>query len=197
MKSLQTAIYARVSTKGKGQSPDMQLHHLRKYAKARGFKIYKEYIDSGVSGAKEKRPALNELMSAARHKKFDAVLVFKFDRFARSSKHLITALNEFQHLDIDFISYTEQIDTSSPMGQAMFTVMSAMAQLERDLISERVKAGLEGARAKGRVGGRPKVTVDVKKAQKLKKEGLSYRGIAERLGVKKSTVYNALASAQV
>ena len=189
---ISTAIYARVSTKDKGQNPDMQLFHLRKYAESRGMQIYKEYVDKGVSGTKEKRPALDELMEAAKQRKFDAVLVFKFDRFARSSKHLIMALDEFRHLGVDFISYTEQIDTSSPMGQAMFTVMSAMGQLERDLISERVKAGLERARAEGRKGGRPKKIIDIEKAKKLKAQGLGYRSIAKKLGAKPSTVYEAL-----
>ena len=191
-KTFLTAIYARVSTKDKGQDPEMQLYHLRKYAKSRGMKVYKEYVDKGVSGTKEKRPALDELMESAKQRKFDAVLVFKFDRFARSSKHLIFALEEFKHLGIDFISYTENLDTSSPMGQAMFTVMAAMGQLERDLISERVKAGLERAKSEGRKGGRPKAVIDIQKARRLREKGLSYREVAKKMKANYGTVYQAL-----
>ena len=189
---LHTAIYARVSTKDKGQDPEMQLHHLRKYAKSRGLSIYKEYVDRGASGAKEQRPALDALMAAARRRQFDTILVFRFDRFARSVPHLIKALEEFNHLGIDFISFTENIDTSSPMGKMVYTLLGAVAQLQRDIISENVKKGLERARANGKVVGRPKTSVDVEEVKKLRASGVSFRMIAEKLGVKKSTVFNAL-----
>ena len=143
---MKAALYGRVSTNGKGQDVDLQLRDLRSYAQARGWKIFREYIDNGMSGRKEKRPALDQLMNDARKKRFDAVLVWRFDRFARSTKHLVTSLDEFNHLGIDFISFMENIDTSSPMGKAMFTITSAIAELEADLIRERVRAGLANAK---------------------------------------------------
>jgi len=116
----------------------------------------REYVDVGESGAKDSRPRLNELMAAARKRQIDAVLVWRFDRFARSTKHLLLALEEFRSLGIQFVSYQENIDTSSPLGQALFTIVSAVAQLERDLIRERVNAGIRNARASGKHIGRPR-----------------------------------------
>lgn len=139
----------------------MQLMDLRKYSGDRGFTIFQEYIDNGISGSIKKRPALDNLMSDAKKKKFDVVLVWRFDRFARSSRHLVEALHTFRHLGIDFISFNENIDTGSPLGEAMFIIISAMAQLEGDIIRERVKAGLRSARNKGKTLGRPEVKVDL------------------------------------
>lgn len=116
-----SALYVRVSTLE--QSPEMQLSDLRRYAQQRGFEIYEEYVDVGVSGTKGSRPALDALMDSARKRLFDVVLVWRFDRFARSTKHLVDALHEFRNLDIDFISYQEAIDTSSPIGEAMFSAL--------------------------------------------------------------------------
>jgi DNA invertase Pin-like site-specific DNA recombinase len=124
------------------------------YCQQRGLEVYKVYVDRGISGTKDKRPALDTLMDDARKRRFDAVLVWRFDRFARSTRHLITALEEFRHYGIDFISFHENIDTSSPMGKAMFTVVAAVAELERSLIAERVKAGLRNAKSKGKHIGR-------------------------------------------
>ena len=147
------AIYTRVSTSE--QSVDMQTSDLRHYCEQRGFEIYKEYSDQ-ISGTKDRRPGLDDLMADARKRKFDVVLVWRFDRFARSTKHLVTALEEFKHLGIDFISYQENIDTSSPLGKAIFTIISAISELERNIIVERVKAGLRNAKAHGkRLGKRP------------------------------------------
>jgi DNA invertase Pin-like site-specific DNA recombinase len=142
------------------QSTDSQLLDLRRYVRERGWDIFKEYVDEGISGTKDSRPALNELMNDARKRKFDVVLVWRFDRFARSTKHLILALEEFKNLGIDFVSYQENIDTSSPLGSAIFTIISAVAQLERDIIAERVKAGLRRAKENGKKLGRPTVKVD-------------------------------------
>ena len=125
----------------------MQTRDLRAYCTARGFTITREYIDIGQSGAKDSRPQLNDLMAAARKRQFGAIVVWRFDRFARSTKHLLLALEEFRSLGIQFISYQENIDTSSPLGHALFTIVSAVAQLERDLIRERVSAGIRNARA--------------------------------------------------
>ena len=158
-------IYARVSTCE--QSTDSQLLDLRRYTKERGWQLYREYTDNGVSGTKDSRPALNELMNDAKKRHFDAVLVWRFDRFARSTKHLILALGEFRNLSIDFVSFQENIDTSSPLGSAIFTIISAVAQLERDIIAERVKAGLRRAKKNGKKLGRPKVKVDLDQVKAL------------------------------
>ena len=157
---MKTAIYARISTTDKGQDVDLQLRDLRAYVQSRGYTIFKEFIDEGVSGSKDKRPMLDAMMNDAKKKRFDTVLVWRFDRFARSTKHLVTALEEFKHLGIDFISYQENIDTSSPIGKAVFTIISAMAELETNILKERVRAGLPNAKAKGKTLGRPPARVD-------------------------------------
>jgi DNA invertase Pin-like site-specific DNA recombinase len=182
------AIYARVSTQD--QDPQMQLRELRSYAKHRAFTIAHEFIDH-VSGATSERPELSKLWQAARARKIDTVLVWKFDRFARSTKQLIDALEEFRHLGVDFISITEQIDTSSPMGKAMFTVISAIAEFERSLISERVRSGIAKARAQGKQHGRPKTSTDtIKEIKRLRRQGKSLNKIAKQLGVSHQTVAN-------
>jgi DNA invertase Pin-like site-specific DNA recombinase len=150
---LRTALYLRVSTIQ--QKPDLQSDSLRCYAARAGLEIVAEYLDVAVSGRKEGRPQLQELMRAARNHDFDCVLVWKFDRFARSVAHLLSALDEFNHLGIRFISVQDQVDTGSPMGKAMFTIIGAMAELESSLISERVKAGMEAAQTRGKRLGRP------------------------------------------
>lgn len=187
---MRTALYCRVSTSD--QSPAMQLQALREYCTARGFEIFKEYTDHGISGTKDSRPALNALMDDARKRKFDAVVVYRFDRFARSSRHLIQALEEFKSLGIEFVSYQENIDTASPLGKAIFTIVSAMAELERNIIVERVKSGLKAARSKGKRLGRPKVTFDRNEALRLKHEGLGLRSIATMVGVSRATLSRAL-----
>src|ERR1700730_19252929 len=168
---MRTGIYARVSTKD--QSCELQVRDLRTFCAARGFDLVREYVDVGQSGAKDSRPELNILMDDARKRQFDAIVVWRFDRFARSTKHLLAALEEFRSLGIQFISYQENIDTSSALGQAVFTIVSAVAQLERDLIRERVSAGIRNARANGKKLGRPKSGVDPKDILKLKTQGLS------------------------
>jgi DNA invertase Pin-like site-specific DNA recombinase len=175
---IRAAIYARVSTNE--QSPELQLRDLRQYTIARGLAAT-EYVDTGFSGAKQSRPALDRLMNDARKRRFDCVFVWRFDRFARSTKHLLLALEEFRSLGIQFISYQENIDTTSPLGQALFTIVSAVAQLERDLIRERVRAGLRNARAKGKQFGRRRVEVDPASVAALRSEGLSWSQICQRL----------------
>src|SRR6202161_3794995 len=155
---MRTAIYARVSTKD--QSCELQIRDLRAYCAARGFDLFREYVDVGQSGAKDSRPELNKLMDDARKRQFDAIIVWRFDRFARSTKHLLTALEEFRSLGIQFISNQQNVGTSMPLGQALFTIVSAVAQLERELIRERVTAGIRNARANGKKLGRPKSAVD-------------------------------------
>lgn len=187
------ALYARVSTPT--QDPSLQLNDLRSYALQRHLKIYKEYVDHGISGSTSSRPQLNILMDEARKRKFDTVLVWRFDRFARNSQHLINALKEFKSLGIDFISYRENIDTSTPMGEAMFTVISAMSQLERDIISERIQAGLKRAKTQGTILGRPpRNNFNLNQVLELRAAGKSIRQIASALNVPKSTVGQLLVS---
>jgi len=182
------ALYARVSTTE--QSTESQLLDLRRYVSERGWAIFKEYVDEGISGTKDSRPALDELMNDAKKRRFDVVLVWRFDRFARSTKHLILALEEFKNLGVDFVSYQENIDTSSPLGSAIFTIISAVAQLERDIIAERVKAGLR----KAVENGRPRTSVDPNEIYRLRSQGLSHRAIASQLGISHSTVGQLLRS---
>ena len=184
------ALYARVSTTD--QSTDSQLLDLRRYVSDRGWLTFREYVDEGISGTKDSRPALNELMNDARKRRFDVVLVWRFDRFARSTKHLILALEEFRNMGIDFVSYQENIDTSSPLGAAIVMIISAVAQLERDIIAERVKAGLRRAKKNGKKLGRPKLEVDEKEIQRLRRRGMSLREIAREVSVSRTTVADVL-----
>src|ERR1700692_65505 len=163
---MRIGIYARVSTKD--QSCELQVRDLRTYCQARAFDLVREYIDVGQPGAKDSRPELNMLMDDARKRQFDAIVVWRFDRFARSTKHLLLALEEFRSLGIQFVSYQENMDTSSPLGQALFTIVSAVAQLERDLIRERVNAGIRNARANGTKLGRPRRIVSADELLRLK-----------------------------
>ena len=185
------ALYARVSTLS-GQNPEMQLSELREYASRRGWAIVGEYVDRGVSGAKESRPALNRLMADAHRRKFDAVLVWKLDRFARSLKQLVNALAEMEALGVAFVSLRDNLDLSTPSGRLMFQIIGAMAEFERALIQERVRAGLRHARAQGKRLGRPGVNVEGKSVRELRAHGASLRTIARQLGVGLGTVHRAL-----
>lgn len=182
----QTAIYARVSTTD--QQPRTQLRELRAYAKRRELRVIDEFVDR-ESGSKASRPHLNRLMELARRRHLDVVLVWKFDRFARSSQQLINALEEFRSLGVDFISYTESVDTTTPTGKAFFTVISAFAEFERSLIRERVVAGLNRARAEGVKLGRPSVASDqVQSIRRMKRHGMSIRAIAATTGLSRGVV---------
>jgi len=187
---MRIGIYARVSTKD--QSCQLQVRDLHSFCTARGFDLVREYIDVGQSGAKDSRPELNKLMDDARKRQFDAIIVWRFDRFARSTKHLLSALEEFRSLGIQFISYQENVDTSTPLGQALFTIVSAVAQLERDLIRERVSAGIRNARANGKKLGRPMRALDRERILQMRAEGQSLEQIAENLGVGYGTVRQRL-----
>lgn len=187
---MRVAIYARVSTLS-GQDPTVQTRELKEYADRRGWTLAGEYVDIGISGSKEKRPELDRLMADGHKRKFDAVCVWRFDRFARSVSHLLKALENFKALGIEFVSYTEQMDTSTPAGKMVFTVLGAVAELERSLIVERVKAGLRNAKAKGKVLGRPRKVLDVKKIAALQARGIGLRKIAAELGVGVGTIYEA------
>jgi DNA invertase Pin-like site-specific DNA recombinase len=188
-------LYLRVSTKNHGQTVETQRLALREFAANRKFEIVNEYADEGISGSKDSRPALDRLMKDAQAKKFDAVIVARFDRFARSTKHLVLALEQFSHLGIDFISLSESVDTSTPMGKMIFTVLGAVAELERNLIRERVAMGLDRARKQKKVLGRPRRVFDRGKAKELHADGLSLREIAAQLGINKGTVRAAISAA--
>lgn len=188
---MRAALYGRISTTNHGQDVNLQLRELRQFADLRGWQIAGEYVDAGVSGAKDSRPELNRLMSDAKRRKFDAVLVWKLDRFGRSLRHLVNALAEFESLGIVFVSLTNNLDLSTPSGRLMFQIIGAMSEFERALIQERVKAGLRNAQAKGRKIGRPRVTVDVRQIATLRAQGLSYEAIGERLGVSDATIRRA------
>lgn len=169
----------------------MQTRELREYCVRRGWDLVHEYVDHGVSGATESRPALNSLMLDARKRSFDAIAVWKFDRMARSVSHLLRVLEEFRSLGIEFISLSESVDTSTPTGKMIFTVLGSVAELERSLISERVRAGLRNARAKGKILGRPKSDVDQAEVRRLRAQGASWRVIGRNLGVSATTAFYA------
>jgi DNA invertase Pin-like site-specific DNA recombinase len=191
---MRAAIYARVSTSNNGQDPRVQTREIREYCERRGWQIAGEYVDAGISGAKDSRPELNKLMADAHRRRFDAVVVWKFDRFARSVSHLLRALENFNALGVGFVSLSEQIDTSTPTGKMVFTVLGAVAELERSLIAERVRAGLRNAKAKGTRLGRPRISVDASRVARLRAEGRTVREIALTLGVSRSLVHKTLAN---
>ena len=166
---------------------------MKEYCPRRGWTVVDEYIDVGISGTKEKRPELDRLMSDAHSRRFDVIVVWKFDRFARSVSHLLRALETFQSLGIEFVSLSEQLDTSTPTGKMVFTVLGAVAELERSLIVERVRAGMRNARAKGKRIGRPPRTQlssedrkSIAEAYWLRK--VSFRQLAKRFDTSIGTV---------
>jgi DNA invertase Pin-like site-specific DNA recombinase len=191
MSQNRVALYARVSTSNGQQDPEMQLRELREYAKHRGLIIIGEYVDR-MSGSKDSRPALNQLMTDASRRKFDTVLVWKLDRFGRSLRHLVNAIAELEALGVAFISFRDNLDLSTPSGRLMFHVVSAMAEFERALIQERVKAGLRNAKAKGKRLGRPRADVDLSQVEALRASGASWREIAGKLGIGLGTVHRSL-----
>lgn len=187
---MRTALYARVSTTDKGQDPELQLRPLREYCAARGLGIKAEHIDY-TSGSKDRRPELDRLLDAARKRQIDIILVWKLDRFGRSLKHLVTALDELNTLGVGFISYSENIDLSTAAGRLMVHIIGSMAEFERELIRERVKAGIANARAKGKRHGRkPIPPIEVRKVLDTHEQepGLSIAAIADRVNMKKPTV---------
>jgi DNA invertase Pin-like site-specific DNA recombinase len=187
---VRVALYARVSTHN-NQDPEMQLSELRQYTAHRGWEIVEEYTDEGVSGCKESRPALNRLMADACRRRFDAIVVWKIDRFGRSLKHLINSLAELGALGVSFVSLRDHLDLSTPSGRLMFQIIGAMAEFERALIQERVRAGLRNARAKGKRLGRPRVVVDSAKIVSLRAQGFSWSQIEAETGTSKGTAQRA------
>lgn len=188
---MRVGIYARVSTLI-GQSPEMQLAELREYASRRGWEIYAEYVDSGVSGSKESRPELNRLMSDVHLRRFDVVLCWKVDRFGRSLKHLVNALADLDSYGVAFVSLRDNLDLSTPSGRLMFQIIGAMAEFERSLIQERVRAGLRNAKLKGKTLGRPPLTLDRDRIARLRASGASIREISAQLDVSTATIHKAL-----
>jgi len=168
----------------------MQLRELREYARLRGLAVVGEYVDK-MTGSKDSRPALNRLMADASQRKFDAVLVWKIDRWGRSLKHLVTSLAELDAYGVAFVSLRDSLDLSTPSGRLMMQLLGAMAEFERSLIQERVKAGLRNARAKGKKLGRPRASVDGSQVTSLRDSGASWRAIAKKLGVSIGTARRA------
>ena len=185
------AIYARVSTINHGQDIGMQTREVREYCERRGLQIVGEYTDVGISGSKDSRPELNRLMADAKQRRFDAVCVWKLDRFGRSLRHLVNALADLEALGVTFISLKDNLDLSTPSGRLMFQIIGAMAEFERALIQERVRAGLRNARAKGKRLGRPSRSVDAAKVQALRVQGASWRAISAQLGIGLATLHRA------
>lgn len=190
-RKLLAAVYSRVSTMGRGQDPAMQTRELNDYCQRRGWNVFGLYVDNGVSGKKDSRPALNRLMADAHARRFDVVICWRFDRFSRSVSHLCRALETFNALGIEFVSLCEQVDTSTPTGKLVFTILGAVAEGERNLIAERVRAGLRNAKAKGKTLGRPRIDVDVTQIESLRASGHSWRTIARILGLSVGTVHAA------
>ncbi len=189
---MRVAIYARCSTAD--QSVDLQLDELRTYAANRGFELTQTYTDSGVSGSKTSRPALDQLLADAHRRKFDAVLVWKLDRLGRSLGHLIRLVEQLGSLGVDLISLRDTgMDTTGPSGRLIFHVMGAVAEFERDLIRERTRAGIASARRRGKRLGRPRSPVSLAKAESLLASGLSVSAAARELGISRTTLRRALA----
>lgn len=190
---MRAAIYARVSTDD--QDPAMQLRELEQYCERRQWRIHELYTDE-ISGSTKSRPALDRMMKDAGVRRFDAVVVWKFDRFARSVPHLVEALDTFHSLGIQFVSLTEQIDTTTPAGRMVFTVIAAVAEFERTLIRERVRAGIRNARKDGVRLGRPAKQIDAGRLLELRHQGLSLRKLSKELHVAQGTILKALRHAQ-
>ena len=190
---MKVALYARVSTTNHGQDVNMQLRELREYCERRSLEIIGEYTES-ASGAKDSRPELNRLMIDAKHRRFDAICVWKLDRFGRSVRHLVNALADLESLGVSFISLKDNLDLSTPSGRLMFQIIGAMAEFERALIQERVRAGLRNARAKGKRLGRPRVALDTRRIAALRNSGASWATICRETGLSRGTAQRAFHS---
>src|SRR4051812_13820572 len=194
-RAMRAALYARVSTHV-GQDPTVQLRELRDYCEHRGWIIGGEFTDVGVSGAKEQRPQLDELLAACRKRRFDAVVVYRYDRFARSLRQLVNALAEFEALGIQFVSLHEGVDTTTPNGRLVFGIFASIAEFEQELIRDRVRSGIAAARARGKRLGRPRRHVDVSQVAALRAEGRSWRDVGRALGVGVATARAAFQRAK-
>lgn len=188
------ALYARVSTLN-GQNPELQLAELREYAARRGWLIACEYVDRGISGAKESRPELNRMMWDAHLRRFDAVVCWKLDRLGRSLKHLVTTIEDLAAYGVSFVSLRDNLDLSTPSGRLMMHIIGAMAEFERELIRERVTAGLQSARRRGVRLGRPKTYVSPDKIRAMRDAGTPWRTIAKQLRIGTGTACRAIQQA--
>ncbi|MGA3199977.1 MAG: recombinase family protein [Halobacteriota archaeon] len=184
------ALYIRVSTLD--QHPETQLHDLRQFASQRGFQIVQEYVDHGFCGARARRPALDKMMEDARRHHFDVLLVWSCDRLARSTKHLLQTLDELNGMGISFLSQREAIDSEGPLGRAIIVIVSAMAELERCIIIERVRAGMRRAKIEGRRIGRAPLQVNRAALLRDRERGMSLNQLAKAHGISKASVCRVL-----
>jgi DNA invertase Pin-like site-specific DNA recombinase len=189
---IRAALYARISTLNHGQDPEVQLGEIREFCRRRGFHVEHEYVDKGISGSRERRPALDKLLADCRKRLVDAVVVYRYDRFARSLRQLVNSLEEFRALDIEFISIHEGVDTSTPNGRLVFGIFASIAEFERELIRDRVRSGMAAAKAKGKRIGRPKVAVDILKIASLRRQGHSWAEVTRETGITKGTAQRAM-----
>jgi DNA invertase Pin-like site-specific DNA recombinase len=189
------AIYARVSTVNHGQNPEMQLEEIREYAARRGWTVVGEYVDVGISGSKASRPQLDRMIRDAHLRRYDAVVVWKLDRLGRSLKHLVTTIEDLAAYGVSFVSLRDNLDLSTPAGRLMLHIIGAMAEFERELIRERVSAGIQAARKRGVRLGRPRTYINPDKIRELRSAGVPWRAIAKRLGVGTGTACRALQQA--
>ena len=191
-KTKRVALYARVSTANHGQDPEVQLIPLRQYVIQKGWTVVDEFVDVGESGAKSSRPELDRMMHMVRGGKIQGVLVYRFDRFGRSVSHLLQSLEEFKKLNVDFVSISEAVDTSTSLGQMVFTFISAVAQFEREMTISRINSGIQKARAEGKHCGRPRKHVDTRAARALLDQGHSLRSVASMLQLPRTTLKRKL-----
>jgi DNA invertase Pin-like site-specific DNA recombinase len=187
------ALYMRVSTVD--QHPETQLHDLRGLAAQRGFQIVQEYTDR-ISGTKVKRPGLNQLLADAHRGKFDVVLVWACDRIARSTRHFLEVLDELNHINVEFVSFREQIDTSGPLGRAIVVIIGCIAELERNLIVERVRAGMRRAKLEGRQIGRAPLQVDRVALLRDREDGKSLGDLVIAYQISKASVCRVIKDAK-
>jgi DNA invertase Pin-like site-specific DNA recombinase len=187
------ALYLRVSSLD--QHPETQRYDLLQLIEQRGFTIVDEYVDK-ISGARARRPGLDRLLSDARHGRFDVVVVWAFDRMARSVRHFLEVLDELNHLNIEFVSFRENIDTGAAMGRAMIVILGAIAELERNLIIERVRAGMRRAKLEGTRLGRPPVHIDHDAVVRDRSRGLSLRQLAKLHCVSRTSIVRTLQQSQ-
>jgi putative DNA-invertase from lambdoid prophage Rac len=186
------ALYARVSTSD--QSSKMQLHELREFARARKWTVQGEYVDNGISGTAESRPALDRMMLAARSRKIDGICVWKLDRYARSLKQIVNALSELKELGVAFVSIRDNLDFTTSAGRAMCNMIGVFAEFEHDLIVERTKAGMARAKAEGIRLGRPPACLNTERLRALRKDGLTITAIARRMKQSRTVVWRSLRS---
>ena len=183
---IRAALYCRVSTTD--QTAENQLRALREHASRAGWEIVAEFTDHGISGTREKRPGLDALLADARRRKFDLIAVAALDRLGRNLRHLVTLLDECQHLGVGLVSLREALDLTSPLGRAMFGLVGVLAEVERAWIVERTHAGLRRARAQGKRLGRPSAVQDPTRLRRLLAAGNSYRAAARLLGISEGAI---------